>query len=78
MTHNDFTRIDSNQLMSQNGFLKFDPNRLIAQKVSRIFRFKLTHDSKKALQNFDSNRHMTQTVEYWFELSRDSMIRINC
>ena len=47
MTHNVFTRIDSNQLMTQNGFLKFDLDRLTAQK---------------AFRNFDSNRLMTQKL----------------
>ena len=37
MTHNGFTRIDSNLVTTQNGFLKFDSNRLMTQKDSRIF-----------------------------------------
>ena len=37
MTHNGFTRIDSNQLTNQSRFLKFDSNRLMTQKASRFF-----------------------------------------
>ena len=38
MTHNRYTRIDSNRPngLTQNGFLKFDSNRLTTQKASRI------------------------------------------
>ena len=43
-THNDLTRIDSNLLTTQNEIVKFDSNRLTTQKVSRLFRFKPTHD----------------------------------
>ena len=37
MTHNDLTGIHSNQLKAQNEFSKFDSNRLMTQKAPRIF-----------------------------------------
>ena len=74
--------MDSNQVMTQNGFLKFDSSRLTTQKLQNIL-IKINSESwlKKALQNFDSNRLMTQNpiwnidsnqvMTQWFESTVD-------
>ena len=75
MTHNRYTRIDSNRPngLTQNGFLKFDSNRLTTQKASRILWIKSTQDSNRPRSTHDSKKHLA----YWFESGHDSMIRIN-
>ena len=53
------SRINSNQLTTQNGFLQFDSNRLLTQMNFRNFDLNqlMTH---KAFDDFDSNHFMTQ------------------
>ena len=74
--------MDSNQVMTQNGFLEFDSSRLTTQKLQNIL-IKINSESwlKKALQNFDSNRLTTQNpiwnidsnqvMTQWFESTVD-------
>ena len=76
MTHNGFTRINSNQLTTQNGLPKFDGLIQIDSRLKMLpeFWFKCTHD-RTAFQNFDSDQLMTQkTQECWFGPTHDSMI----
>ena len=60
MTHNGFTRLDSNPLTIQCGFLKFASNRLTTQKASRIL-----IQTTSRLKNFS---------ESWFEATHDLMM----
>ena len=72
-THNGFTRIDSNQLTTQNfwNLIQIDSQ----LKIPPGFWFKSTHDSK-SFQEFWVNRLVTQKnyLEYWFKSAHDSML----
>ena len=75
MTHNRFTRIDSNRPngLTQNGFLKFDSNRLMTSRIS----------FNKLQEYFDSNQLTTQTlsrmliqIDSWLKKLSGILIRI--
>ena len=78
MNHNGFTGIYLNQLTTQNGFLKFDSNRLTTLKASRIFWLNQLMTKKNFPGFWFRSTHDSKNLEYWFEWSHDTMIRINC
>ena len=68
MTHNGFTRLDSNQPMTQNEFLKFDFSRLTTQSFQNFDSNQLT--TLKTFQKLDLNQPMTLWI-YSFPVSYD-------
>ena len=65
------SKIDSNQLTTQNGFLEFDSNRLMTQMAFQNFDSNQLM-TQKAFQQFDSNQLMTQKVFFRILIQIDS------
>ena len=66
LTHDSqwLSKIDSNQLTTENGFLEFDLNRLMTQMAFQNFDSNQLM-TQKTFQNFCSNRLMTtKNLEY--------------